>query len=123
MVWQGSAVSLIVRTTEGDIGILANHEAMMAALVPTAAEIVTPDGRREVVAVEGGFVSVFDNHVSLLTDSATPASEISLDEARHELAAMHEMMESGEGSEAEVRRYNQLLSQVKAGEKYEELKH
>ena len=30
-VWEGQAVSLIARTTEGDIGILADHEPFMAA--------------------------------------------------------------------------------------------
>ena len=32
-VWEGEALSVIVRTMEGDIGILPNHEPVLA--VPT----------------------------------------------------------------------------------------
>jgi F-type H+-transporting ATPase subunit epsilon len=121
LVWQGEAVSVIVRTTEGDLGILRGHEPIMAALVPMAAEILTPEGRREIVAVEGGFVSVFRNRVSLLSDSAQLAAEVSLDEARTQLAAMHEMVDAGDVSDADERRLDQLTAQVAAGEKWEAL--
>ena len=34
LIWEGDAVQVIARTTEGDIGILANHEPFMGILVP-----------------------------------------------------------------------------------------
>lgn len=33
-VWKGESVNIIVRTTEGDIGLLPGHEAFLAALAP-----------------------------------------------------------------------------------------
>ena len=57
-VWEGEALSVIVRTMEGDIGILPNHEPVLAVLVPSAAEVLTADGKREVIAVDGGFSTV-----------------------------------------------------------------
>ena len=45
LIWEGDAVQVIARTTEGDIGILANHEPFMGILVPGAAEVFTTDGR------------------------------------------------------------------------------
>jgi len=121
-VWEGEAVSVVARTTEGDIGILAGHEPLMAALVPCAAEVLTPDGHREVIAVEGGFISVFQNHVSLLSDAAVRAQDYKLDDARNELAELKPAMEAGELSREETMHYDMLLAQVRAGEKYEELK-
>jgi len=50
-VWEGQAVSLIARTTEGDIGILADHEPFMAALVQSAVQVTTPEGMDEIIAV------------------------------------------------------------------------
>jgi F-type H+-transporting ATPase subunit epsilon len=121
VIWSGKAVSVIARTTEGDIGILANHEPVIAALVPTAVEIVTTDGLREVVAVEGGFISVFANRISLLSDSAVMASEVSLEQAHRDLAAMHDMIDAGDTSDEEEHRYRQLQAQIRAGERYKEL--
>ena len=81
LVWQGEVVSVLVRTTEGDIGIWSGHEPFMAALVPHGAEIVTDDGARHIIAVDSGFISVFDNHVSVLSAFGELAEEISLDNA------------------------------------------
>jgi len=120
-VWDGEAVSVIVRTTEGDIGILADHEPVMAAMVPCAAEVVTPDGHRVLIAVGGGFISVYRNQISLLSDSATMADTISLESAERELAGMKPRMEAGELGRQETRRYHQLEAQVKAGERYRQL--
>ena len=120
-IWQGEAVSVIVRTTEGDIGILANHEPVMAAMLPCAAEIVTTDGRREIIAVGGGFISVYNDRVSLLSDTASLAGEESPAEAEKELAQMQPQADAGEMSDEDLRRYHQLQAQVKAGERYAQL--
>ena len=120
-IWQGEAISVIVRTTEGDIGILANHEPVMAAMLPCAAEIVTSDGHREIIAVGGGFISVYDNRVSLLSDTASLASEESPEEAAKELAQMQPEINAGDMTDEDTRRYHQLEAQVKAGERYAQL--
>ena len=117
-VWEGDATIVVARTTEGDIGILPGHEALMAALVPCAAELVTTDGRREVIAVEGGFISVFQNHVSILSDSAVMAQDYSLDQARAELAQMKPQFDSGALTDEETQHYDMLVAQVRAGEVY-----
>jgi len=120
-VWEGMVESVIVRTTEGDIGILAGHEPIMAALVPCAAELVTTDGRREIIAVGGGFIAVFNDDISLLTESATLADEISLETAKKALAAMQPQVDDGDMQENDWRLYHQLEAQVKAGLRYEQL--
>lgn len=121
LVWQGEALSVLVRTTEGDIGIWVNHEPLMATLVPHGAEVVTRDGARHIIAIDSGFISVFDNHVSVLSAFGVLASEISLDEARIQLAALHDRVQSAEADDTEVRTYRRLVSQVRAGEKYTHL--
>ena len=113
-VWQGEAVQVTARTTEGDVGILARHEPFLAALVPCAAEIITADGQREILAVDGGFISVEDNHVSVLAQYAKIAQEISLDAAEREFAEAEKRLNEGEIDDATRRHYNRASAQVKA---------
>ncbi len=69
IVWRGEADFLLARTTEGDIGVFANHEPTMAALGTGAAEIQHGKSRTT-VALHGGFLQIFRNQVTLLTDRA-----------------------------------------------------
>ncbi len=120
LVWSGEAIGIIVRTTEGDLGILANHEPVMAALAPHGAEITKLDGTREIVAVEGGFVSVVDNEVSLLSDYAALATELDLTLARNSLAEVEAGMVDGGTFEQQATR-DRYLARVRAAEKHAEL--
>ena len=68
-VWSGEAEFLVARTTEGEIGILADHEPLMAAL--TTGEVIIEHGpAKTTIGVHGGFMQVVNNTVTLLTDRA-----------------------------------------------------
>lgn len=114
VVWEGEATSVVVRTVEGDIGILSHHEPILAPLVPCAAEITTPDGRREVVAIEGGFLSMTLERCSLISQYARLAHEISLTEAEHELREAQRKLDEGDNSEQTMRHYRRARAQVMA---------
>ncbi len=116
MAWEGPALSVTARTSEGDIGILPNHEPILATLVPCAAEILTADGRREVIVVDGGFISVADNRVSVLSPLARIASEIDVNAAEHELAAAEKRLNAGEGDEETRHHYLRAQAQLKAAQ-------
>ncbi len=68
-VWSGEADFLVARTTEGEIGILTDHEPVMAALA-TGAVVVESGSERITIGVHGGFLQVVQNQVTLLTDRA-----------------------------------------------------
>jgi F-type H+-transporting ATPase subunit epsilon len=70
IVWSGEAEMLVTRTTEGEIGILADHEPTMAALATGSSVITDARGGEVTVATHGGFLQVFRNDVTLLTDRA-----------------------------------------------------
>lgn len=114
IAWEGDALSVIARTVEGDIGVLPGHEPFLAVLVPCAAEVLTADGHREVVAVDGGFVSVADNRVSLLSQFAKIAREIDLDAAEHELAAAERRLNAGDLDEETRQHFLRAQAQVRA---------
>ncbi len=114
IVWEGEALSVIARTTEGDLGILPGHEPFLAALVPCAAEVLTSDGHREVLAIDGGFISVADNRVSVLSQFAKVAREIDLNAAEHELAAAEKRLNAGELDDETRQHFLRAKAQVRA---------
>ena len=70
IVWSGQAEMLVTRTTEGEIGILADHEPTMAALA-TGSTVITAEGGDQItLAIHGGFLQILHNEVTLLTDRA-----------------------------------------------------
>jgi F-type H+-transporting ATPase subunit epsilon len=69
VVWSGEAEIVIARTTEGDIGILPNHEPMLGVLVDHEVTVRQSGGNDLVVEVEGGFLSVTRDSVSILAES------------------------------------------------------
>ena len=116
-VWEGDAIALVARTVEGDIGILAGHEPLIAPLVPCAAEVTTDDGRREVIAIDGGFVSVTRSRTALISPFAQLAHEISLAEAEAELREAEKRLDAGANDDETMRHFSRASAQVKAARK------
>ena len=86
VVWSGQAELLTARTTEGDIGVLANHQPTMAAL-STGAVTIHHSGGVTAAGIHGGFLQIFRNEVTLLTDRAE-LTEGGIDEARRAATAL-----------------------------------
>lgn len=90
-VWSGEATFVIARTPDGEIGILADHEPVMASLETGAVVVDAVDGGRVTIGVHGGFLQILDNQVTLLTDRATLA-----DGGRDEAARLAEELAESE---------------------------
>ena len=65
LVYDGQAEELVVRTTSGDMGILAGHIDCVAPLGMGLATVIT-DGQKRYGACIGGMVSVLDGQVKLV---------------------------------------------------------
>jgi F-type H+-transporting ATPase subunit epsilon len=85
MVWSGEAEMVIARTTDGDIGILPNHEPTLGVLVESPVRIRRADGDELVAAVHGGFLAVTRDTVSVLAEVVELAEEIDTGRARQAL--------------------------------------
>jgi F-type H+-transporting ATPase subunit epsilon len=97
-IWSGEAEMVIARTTEGDIGILPNHEPVLGVLVESPVTIKRGDGDNLVAAVHGGFLSVTRDTVSILAEVVELADEIDASRARQSL----ENARSGDDDEAKA---------------------
>jgi F-type H+-transporting ATPase subunit epsilon len=117
VVWAGEAQNVIAKTTEGNIGILPGHEPVMSLLAPGGVEIICPEGKRQVIAVDGGFISVARGRVSILSEFARIGEEISAEQADRELAELRKTMDAGEGDDETQKRIRRATAQLRAAHK------
>ncbi|MBQ5318027.1 MAG: ATP synthase F1 subunit epsilon [Oscillospiraceae bacterium] len=80
--FDGETTQIIVRTTEGDIGILANHTSLVADLPSGPLKIRQEDGSWKVAAVSTGLLKVGGNKVVILANAVEWADEIDLEWAK-----------------------------------------
>lgn len=70
-IWSGEAVRVIAKTSEGEIGILAGHEPLLAILADKGeVRITLADGEKVLANASEGFLSVENNTVSVIAGTA-----------------------------------------------------
>jgi len=80
--FDGDTTQIIVRTTEGDLGVLAHHTSLTASLVSGPLKIMQSDGSWKIAALSSGLVKIGSNSVSVLVNAIEWADEIDLDWAK-----------------------------------------
>ena len=83
LIFDGQAEELVVRTTSGDLGILAGHINCVAPLGMGRATVII-EGKRRYAACIGGMVSVVGSEVTLVPTTFEWAE--SIDTVRAELS-------------------------------------
>ncbi|MBD5162566.1 MAG: ATP synthase F1 subunit epsilon [Oscillibacter sp.] len=82
--YEGPCVSLTIPTSDGELGILAHHSPMIAAIQPGTLRYRVPGQPPRLAAVSPGMVKVENNDVLVLVDSAERPEEIDAARARRE---------------------------------------
>lgn len=67
--YNGNAEMIVVRTTEGDRGILKNHRPMVAGLSEGTLRL-KKDGKFKEAQISGGFIQVDKEQAVIITESA-----------------------------------------------------
>ena len=80
--WEGPASQIVVKTLEGEMGVLPGHEPVLATLAGGPIRIDPVDGDPMFFAVHGGFFSLDDNRAIILADVAETAEEINVARAQ-----------------------------------------
>ena len=86
------------------------------------AEVLTVDGRREIVALNGGLISVADNRVSVFSQYGRLAHEISVNEAERELMEADKRLNSGDNSEETRRHHDRATAQLAAAKRAQQVR-
>ena len=82
--YEGPCLSLTIPVSDGELGILAHHASMIAAVVPGTLRWQAPDQPVQLAAVSPGMVKVEHNDVLVLVDSAEHPEEIDAARAQRE---------------------------------------
>jgi F-type H+-transporting ATPase subunit epsilon len=69
-LWTGAAKQVVARTTEGEIGILAGHEPILAVLSSGEVRVTTVEGQVVTARAEDGFLSVQHDTVTIVAGAA-----------------------------------------------------
>ncbi|MBQ5334757.1 MAG: ATP synthase F1 subunit epsilon [Oscillospiraceae bacterium] len=80
--FDGSVQRLVVRTTEGDIGILAKHEKYVAALPSGPVRVTLEDGTERIAALSGGALKVSPDRTAILANAVEWAEDIDVEWAK-----------------------------------------
>jgi F-type H+-transporting ATPase subunit epsilon len=100
-VFEGDVVQVSTRTAVGEIGILANHVPVLAALEPTELRLHISDSQIERYAQAHGWLQVFANQALLLVEEAIPPQQLDAGRLREQLQdADARLSEAEEGSAA-----------------------
>ena len=68
-LFDGKAVMLTVRGTEGELAVMAGHIPFVTAVVACDCTIVTDDDTERLAHTDGGLLSVAQDKVTLLSGS------------------------------------------------------
>ena len=98
-VWSGEARQVSTRTEVGEIGILANHVPVLAALRPTELRLHISESETKRYAQAHGWLQVYGNRARLLLEEAIPPEDLDGGTLKEQLAdAEQRLSESEEGS-------------------------
>ena len=102
MEFEGNAEELIVRTTTGDIDILAGHVDCVAPLGMGRATVII-DGQKRYAACIGGMLSVSGGNVTLVPTTFEWADEIDAARVEASYEKAQQMLRSGNASDTDLR--------------------
>lgn len=102
LAYDGQAEELIVRTTAGDMGILAGHINCVASLGMGRATIVV-EGKRRYAACIGGMLSVVDGKVTLVPTTFEWADQIDLSRAERSEQKAQQILADKATAQADLR--------------------
>ena len=100
--FEGQAEQLTVRTTSGDIGILAGHTNCVAPLGMGRATVVTEEGRRYAACIDG-MVSVVNGAVTLVATTFEWADEIDIARADASKARAENVLSNKDASNTDIK--------------------
>jgi len=102
LIFDGQAEELIVRTSTGDMGILAGHINCVAPLGMGRAMVII-DGKRRYGACIGGMVSVVNGVVTLVPTTFEWAEDIDVKRAELSAERANQVIGSKDSSDADIR--------------------
>ena len=103
-VWSGEARQVSTRTEVGEIGILANHAPVLAALQPTELRLHVSESETKRYAQAHGWLQVYGNRARLLLEEAIPPEDLDSGTLKEQLSDAEQRLSESEDGSAEHNR-------------------
>jgi len=106
-VFDGEVRQVSTRTAVGEVGILANHAPLLAALKPAELRLHISDSETKRYAQAHGWLQVFGNRARLLVEEAIPPEELDATTLKEQLSDAEQRLadaEAGSGAEGRARK-------------------
>src|SRR5664279_508230 len=103
-VFSGEARRVSTRTEVGEIGILANHTPLLAALAPTELRLLVSDSETKRYAQAHGWLQVYGNRARLLLEEAIAPEDLDSAALKEQLSDAQQRLSEHEKGSAEVAR-------------------
>jgi F-type H+-transporting ATPase subunit epsilon len=103
-VWGGEARQVSTRTEVGEIGILANHTPLLAALRPGELRLHVSEGDVKRYAQAHGWLQVFGNRARVLIEEAIDPADLDAGTLKEQLADAEQRLSDAEEGSADFGR-------------------
>jgi F-type H+-transporting ATPase subunit epsilon len=100
-VWSGEARQVSTRSETGELGILANHAPLLAALRPTELRLQLSESETKRYAQAHGWLQVYGNRARLLLEEAIPPEDLDAGTLKEQLADAERRLSESEAGSAE----------------------
>ena len=102
LIFDGEAERLIVRSSTGDLAIMARHINYVTSLGMGKATVIANGKRREAACI-GGMLSVVDGAVTLVPTTFEWAEKIDVDRAEASLHRAEEVLHNSSSTDTDLR--------------------
>ena len=92
LAFAGRAKTLTIPAVDGEQAFLAQHENIVAAIIPGEMRFEEADGTKHILAVSSGFVEMINNRVKLFCLTAESPEEIDVRRAQEAKERAEEQM-------------------------------
>ncbi len=113
-VWGGEVRQVSTRTATGEIGILANHAPLLAALRPAELRLHVTESETVRYAQAHGWLQVFGNRARLLVEEAIAPEELDAASLKEQLADAEQRLAEAEDGSGEAARAQKDLDRADA---------
>ena len=103
-VWSGEARQVSTRSETGELGILANHAPLLAALRPTELRLKVSESETVRYAQAHGWLQVYGNRARLLLEEAIPPENLDTGTLKEQLADAEQRLSECEKGSADYAR-------------------
>lgn len=120
LLFDGQAERILVRTTEGDVGILSGHSDYVSPVATGMTRVTFGGGEVKTAACSGGFISVKRGITRLVANTFEWAEDIDVERARkaHERAEQKLKEASDYEEKAAEIKLKRALTRIRVGESF-----